>query len=333
MNQIEKKYIILGGLCALLLTLVVGYAAFSTILKIKGTSTINSNWDVQITNVVESNKKGLATTKDKSEGQDKTLCKNELCNPAWDGLTASFEVDLVSPGDSIEYVITVSNEGTLDAKLDNIVVSDSGNEYITFETSGLSINDALAKKTSKDLTVKVTYKDVTIENSKPSVSNLTVTLDFSQADGSGIIEPTPSNIVYRWTTDNLKIGDSIEGVETTKNPTTLNKNHYLKHEIDSENKIVASYACFVTDVEHCMQGGDGGVAYEINKTILQNQTEWFRNNDGLCHAFDSSTFYCIGNGFGDISAWDDGGANTFIESGAGCAVYPNGSSYCSISTT
>jgi len=100
----------------------------------------------------------LATTKDKSEGQDKTLCKNELCNPAWDGLTASFEVDLVSPGDSIEYVITVSNEGTLDAKLDNIVVSDSGNEYITFETSGLSINDALAKKTSKDLTVKVTYK-------------------------------------------------------------------------------------------------------------------------------------------------------------------------------
>ena len=41
MNQIEKKYIILGGLCALLLTLVVGYAAFSTILKIKGTSTIN----------------------------------------------------------------------------------------------------------------------------------------------------------------------------------------------------------------------------------------------------------------------------------------------------
>ena len=38
MNLVDKKYVILGGLCALLLTLVVGYAAFSSVLKIKGTS-------------------------------------------------------------------------------------------------------------------------------------------------------------------------------------------------------------------------------------------------------------------------------------------------------
>ncbi|MCI9110751.1 MAG: hypothetical protein HFH47_02935, partial [Bacilli bacterium] len=69
MNQIQNKYIILGSLCALVLTLVVGYAAFSTVLKIKGTSTINSNWDVKITNIIEGEKTGAASTTVYKEGE------------------------------------------------------------------------------------------------------------------------------------------------------------------------------------------------------------------------------------------------------------------------
>ena len=69
MNQIQNKYVILGSLCALLLTLVVGYAAFSTVLKIKGTSNINSNWDIQITNIEKIENKG-ATDNEGSPSYD-----------------------------------------------------------------------------------------------------------------------------------------------------------------------------------------------------------------------------------------------------------------------
>jgi len=264
MNNVDKKYVILGSLCALVLMLAVGYAAFNAVLNIKGTTNISSSWDVKITNVTEKNKVGSATTKDKSEGQDKTLCKNNLCNPTWDGLTASFEVDLVAPGDSIEYDITISNEGDLNAKLDNIVVSDPDNEYITFETSGLAINDTLDKKTSKKLTVKVTYKDVTIESSKPSSSNLTVTLDFSQVDGSGSEQPViPENqIVYSVNESYISNGIALEDIPyyTSDYNDTNNSirgcNVFLKHNIKNGN-LETSDVCLKGDgTLTCFKYGD-----------------------------------------------------------------------------
>ena len=47
-NRTQRNYIIIG-LCAILVIMGVGYAAFSSQLKISGTSNIDSTWDVQIT--------------------------------------------------------------------------------------------------------------------------------------------------------------------------------------------------------------------------------------------------------------------------------------------
>ena len=49
----KRKIIIIISLIGILLTMIVGYAAFSTNLTIKGSSKVTSNWDIRITNVKE----------------------------------------------------------------------------------------------------------------------------------------------------------------------------------------------------------------------------------------------------------------------------------------
>jgi len=178
MTERKKRNIIIGSLCTVLLLMVVGYAAFSSVLKIKGTSNINSNWDIKITSITSEVLHGSATNAKDPEGIGT--------------LTASFETNLVSPGDSIKYTITVANQGNINAKLDKITISEPDNEYVTFETSGLTEGEPLNAGSTADLIVIVTFKDVEINKMDESTSKLTVQLDYSQADVSSSETPTPS---------------------------------------------------------------------------------------------------------------------------------------------
>ena len=101
--------------------MAVGYAAFQTRLEVTGTSNIASNWDIEITDVSD----GVAT------GQ-----AEEASPPEWDALSASLEANLYGSGDSLEYDVTISNEGNLDAVLSDILTntdnSDEEAVIITF---------------------------------------------------------------------------------------------------------------------------------------------------------------------------------------------------------
>ena len=300
MNQAKKRNIIIGALCGVLLLMVVGYAAFNSVLNISGTSGISSNWKILITNIETKNIVGGASNASAPTGKGT--------------LTATFNTNLVSPGDSIEYDITVSNQGSLNAVLEKINVSDSNNPAIKFTTTGLKQGDPLNFGGSAVLTVKVEYDNAVTSQPENTKSELTVTLDYVQADGS--IVPM-NNVVYRHTTDSLKIGDSIDGIETTTDPNTLGQKYYLKHEIDSENKITASYVCFVTDTEHCMQGGRD--YYESNIASLQSQQTWFTNNGGSCTG-DNYDFTCSSSDFSRITANDRGNNYVYVSATAYCAA-------------
>ena len=309
MTQKKKNNIIIGSLCAVVLLMVVGYAAFQSILNITGTSKVSSNWNILITDITTKNIVGEASNAEEPTGKGT--------------LTATFSTNLVSPGDSLEYDITVTNSGSLNAVLEKITVSDTNNPAIKFTTSGIKEGDALNAGGTATLTVKVEYDNNVTSQPENTKSELTVTLDYVQNDGT-VVTPT-NNVVYRYTTDRLNIGDSIEGIETTTDPSTLDKNFYLKHEIDSENKITASYVCFVTDSEHCMQGGDADY-YETNKALLQGQESWFTNNGGGC-VFTASYSNCHGGGFGRVDSYSDGGVNASVGSLA-CVVSVDGPSNC-----
>ena len=182
-NSTQRNYIIIG-LCAILVIMGVGYAAFSSQLKITGTSNIDSTWDVQITDIQSSVVVGTPT--------------NQI-EPTHDKLSATFHTKLYKPNDTMKYDITVSNLGSLDAKLDKINVPENESTAISYEVTGIKKGDLLKSNETALLTVTVKYNDVTSQPSQDELNiNFNITLEYSQAP-NGYVPP-----VTTITPDNLK---------------------------------------------------------------------------------------------------------------------------------
>ena len=177
LNKTQRNYIIMG-LCAILVIMGVGYAAFQSQLKISGTSSVSSNFAVKITDITVSSQNGGAADKPEVTTHTDT--------------TATFGVTLQSPGDSITYDIRIENRGSIDAVLKTITKTDTNNSAILFETSGVAEGDALNVGESKVMQVKVTYNPSVTSQPTDLESTLNVTLDYEQADGTEITPPTPT---------------------------------------------------------------------------------------------------------------------------------------------
>ena len=181
------------GLCAILVIMGVGYAAFSSQLKITGTSNIDSTWSVKITSITPTDIIGEA--KDKPEITDYT------------DTTATFGTSLKLPNDSITYNIVIENQGSLDAKLDTISKTDTNNSAISFVTSGVEEGDLLRAGENVTMKVKVTY---TPGDSQPTnlESNLKVELNYSQAP-NGYEPPVPSGNIGGQDVELVDSGDGL----------------------------------------------------------------------------------------------------------------------------
>ena len=191
-NSTQRNYLIIG-LCAILVIMGVGYAAFSSQLKITGTSNIDSTWSVKITSITPTDIIGEA--KDKPEITDYT------------DTTATFGTSLKLPNDSITYNIVIENQGSLDAKLDTISKTDTNNSAISFETSGVEEGDLLRAGENVTMKVKVTY---TPGDSQPTnlESNLKVELNYSQAP-EGYVPPAPPATIGGQEVELVESGDGL----------------------------------------------------------------------------------------------------------------------------
>ena len=281
MTQKKKNNIIIGSLCAVVLLMVVGYAAFATQLNITGTGKITSNWNILITDITTKNIVGGASNASDPTGKGT--------------LTATFNTNLVSPGDSIEYDITVSNQGSINAVLSKINVTDSNNPAIKFTTTGLTEGDALNAGDSKVLTVKVEYDNAVTSQPENTKSELTITLDYVQ-EGTSTGVPggdTFTGTVYSHNITPLtsegmpehfiNIGDTLASIgDTTEDYTTLGKKFFLKH-IMVNGQVESNEVCFIKNGLHCLIGGDNGAAYETNKALLLSIF-----GESACSVYDSS---------------------------------------------
>ena len=190
-NRTQRNYIIVG-LCMILVIMGVGYAAFSSQLKISGTSNVTSNWSVKITDIQSKVVNGTPTN---------------ASEPTHTDTTATFRTTLTSPGDTMQYDVTVSNEGDIDAKLDKITVPESTNPAIGFEVKGIEEGSLLEAKQTAILTVTVKYNDVT-EQPSDLTADLEVTLDYSQAP-EGYVPPAPSGIIGGQKVELVESGDGL----------------------------------------------------------------------------------------------------------------------------
>lgn len=165
-----QKNILIAFLIMAMLMMSVGYAALASQLDINGISGITGKFKVEFTSLNEGVAVGGATNK----------------TPAtYTSTTVNFDVELVSPGDSMTYEAVVKNTGNLDAKLDSIVglpTSDE-NSAIIYTMSGVETGDILRSSESKTITIKVEYNSA-IE-SQPEDSelskSLSITLNYVQS--------------------------------------------------------------------------------------------------------------------------------------------------------
>ena len=190
-NRTQRNYII-AGLCMILVIMGVGYAAFSSQLRISGTSNVTSNWSVKITDIQSKIVSGTPTN---------------ASEPTHTDTTATFRTTLTSPGDTMQYDVTVSNEGDIDAKLDKITVPESTNPAIGFEVSGIEEGSLLEAKQTALLTVTVKYNDVT-EQPSDLTADLKVTLDYSQAP-EGYVPPVTGPSIGGQPVEVVESGDGL----------------------------------------------------------------------------------------------------------------------------
>lgn len=145
--------------------MAIGYAAFSTTLNVNGSASIDSNWNVKITKVTTKNIVGDAT---------------KAFEPVVADTAVTFKTNLVSPSDSMTYEVTISNEGTIDAKVDSIEMTDSKNPAIVFSVSGINENDLLEAGQTQTYDVTVTYDpNITTQPANTSAT-ITVKLNYVQ---------------------------------------------------------------------------------------------------------------------------------------------------------
>ncbi len=160
-----KKNIIITFLVAIICIMAIGYAAFSQTLNITGSATIDSNWNIKITSVTTKNILGHAT---------------KAFEPIVSDTAVTFKTNLKYPGDSMTYEVTISNEGTVDAKVDSIEITDSKNPAITFTTTGINENDLLEAGQKQIYNVIVTYNDNITSQPSELSATLTVKLNYVQ---------------------------------------------------------------------------------------------------------------------------------------------------------
>ena len=169
MRDRKKRNIIIGALCCLLVFMGIGYAILSQTLNISGIANMKGNWNVKITNMelLSENKTGRAV---------------EVSHSFTD-TTATFTADLYMPGDSIEYRVTVENQGNIDALLKSITPTTTNrSEGIKFSHSEID-NTVLTAGKTITFTMKVEFlEDAT---SIPKVENVKYNLELVYVQYNG----------------------------------------------------------------------------------------------------------------------------------------------------
>ena len=171
MRTRQKQRIIIGTLCAVIIGLAVGYAVLSQQLTINGTGGITSDFNILFTDIQEGTMNGATT----------------INKQITDSTTATFTIDLKSPGSNGEYLITVENRGTLDAYVESINGLDEANQTeptdIIFSIEDIAVNDKLPANESKVFKVKVDWSSTS--TSIPSTNkDLTLSINFAQDTGN-----------------------------------------------------------------------------------------------------------------------------------------------------
>ena len=161
-------------------SLTIAYAALSAVLSISGNAeVVASSWDIHLENA--------------------RVIKGSVNNnaPTINGNSLSFSAHLDVPGDYYEFVVDVVNEGTIDAMIENVIMTpeltDEQKRYLRYTVSyqnneDISARQVLASNSVMPIRVRVEYIRDLVKGDLPTedtVLNSSLTLEYIQSDGMG----------------------------------------------------------------------------------------------------------------------------------------------------
>ena len=178
MRDRKKRNIIIGALCSLLVFMGIGYAILSQTLNISGIANMKGNWNVKITNMelLSENKTGRA----------------EEVSHSFTDTTATFTADLYMPGDSIEYRVTVENQGNIDAALNDIIQTKTNKDKNLKFTNSLIGTEILTSGSKMSFTMKVEIPEDAETLPEVKVSKYEIKLIYIQYNGGEYTPPAQS---------------------------------------------------------------------------------------------------------------------------------------------
>lgn len=169
----KKQNIAIIGVIAFVLAVAVGYALFSETLNVNGTATAKGDFDVEFTEVGTINKVGYTDV----EGT------NDIAVISADKNTLTVKVNKLDyPGAYVEIPVTITNKGSVPAKLKDITETGltQANRAVKVTYTGIAASDAaINQNETQSMTIKVEWdKDV---NTSSENVEFKIQLNYEQA--------------------------------------------------------------------------------------------------------------------------------------------------------
>ena len=356
----RKNYVIMA-LCAILLVMSIGYAAFSSLLTINGTASLSDSFCVGFDNTKLNTYTPTAGITNGTLPTGSMTYSGTACSTKYQpnsSLSATFK----QPGDKIEYTLTIANKSTFTVAIESILVENQNVTSNTTITKGnikyiveMPLSTTLASNAETTMKITAMFQNDTAVTGQYSGESQTINVKINAEQGDSGFTPTPAaftGTIYRWSTTMLAnkgsssasyfpitIANLTKGTDYiieadyptySARATALGKQYYIKQDI-ANNEIINSYVCFISDEEHCMKGGDNGASLATNTQIIQDYQTYFDLGayfNGTGCDFDSSYSRCFGGGFERVGVGSSGGVYVYGSSSEGCIVDSTGYSGC-----
>ena len=363
-SERDKRNYLIIALCAILVVMGIGYAAFSSLLTINGTANISNSWCVGF----DSTKADAMTpTKGLSTGTQPTGTMEftgTACETNYKP-NANLEAHFYQPGDQIEYTLTIVNKSTVTAAIKSFTIN--GEENVTSNWSHTDGNITYKVNMPSDTTLSPDEEvEMTViakfQNETPVTGNvngetktLSVSIDVQQDDGNGGFTPTPAEqYVYAWNTTDVTVGTSkISDLASTKTAQpyyssaadvmsasgyTFFNMYTVENDILTEGYSCQTFGisgfepvCLKMSTDGSGYGYDAGGNHTGNAGILNalnSNTTFTGNNPAGSCSFGSDYSSCFA---GDLSVYAGSDGNVSaddISTGAYCYVSHGGGAYC-----
>ena len=186
----KHKNALIGALLAVVFVMAVGYAALSQTLTITGTATVtdqSQNWNVHF----DEEKTSGSGVVDTSTGTGGTVNPSGTIQLSDNNHTATLNATLIQPGDSVKFTLTIVNEGSITADLNDLVITPTegggslSENTVTAGNITFTVTDpsetTLAQGETATVSVTATFNSGATSVGDVTTAGISVTMNAEQA--------------------------------------------------------------------------------------------------------------------------------------------------------